>query len=54
MIDEQRRKTSNIKEDWRSGMSYHDLHVKYGPWGACECDACTLARDRELEAQDDE
>jgi hypothetical protein len=36
-----------IYRDWRSGMSYDDMHVKYGPWNKCECDPCERGRQWE-------
>lgn len=34
----------NVHKDWQRGMSYDNMHVKYGPWGKCECDACDRGR----------
>jgi hypothetical protein len=42
----------NIADDWRAGMSYSDLHDKYGPWAQCECDTCDTARERQREEDD--
>lgn len=36
-----------IRRDWQRGMSYDDLHKKYGPWGQCECDSCDKYREVE-------
>ena len=33
--------------DWQRGMSYDDLHKKYGPSGHCECDSCDKLREVE-------
>jgi hypothetical protein len=35
---------NEMEQDWRRGMSYDDLHDKYGPWGQCECDKCDTMR----------
>jgi hypothetical protein len=40
-----------IKDDWRIGMSYEELHNKYGPWGKCECAGCEAKRAQEVEAE---
>ena len=45
---------SPILQDWKSGMSYDDLHTKYGPWGSCECDHCDLLRAKEREEENHE
>jgi len=39
----------SMKDDWRRGMSYEDLHRKYGSWGQCECDSCEALRQQERE-----
>ena len=43
--------TKGIAADWRAGMSYDDLHAKYGPWAECECDVCERGRQWERAAE---